>query len=35
VAGSPRSDGELDVVFAVDMFDEGVDLPHVDTVESL
>jgi superfamily II DNA or RNA helicase/HKD family nuclease/diadenosine tetraphosphate (Ap4A) HIT family hydrolase len=24
--------GELDVVFAVDMFNEGVDLPHVDTV---
>jgi superfamily II DNA or RNA helicase/HKD family nuclease len=24
--------GELDVIFAVDMFNEGVDLPHVDTV---
>ena len=24
--------GEIDVVFAVDMFNEGVDLPHVDTV---
>ena len=27
--------GELDVVFAVDMFNEGVDLPHVDTVMML
>jgi len=26
---------ELDVVFAVDMFNEGVDLPHVDTVMML
>jgi len=25
-------DGDLDVVFAVDMFNEGVDLPNVDTV---
>jgi superfamily II DNA/RNA helicase len=24
--------GELDVVFAVDMFNEGVDVPNVDTV---
>src|SRR4029077_9438067 len=24
--------GALDVVFAVDMFNEGVDLPHVDTI---
>lgn len=24
--------GELDVVFAVDMFNEGVDIPHIDTV---
>ncbi len=36
---APRADsleklerGELQVVFAVDMFNEGVDLPHVDTV---
>ena len=36
---SPRADsltrlqaGELDVLFAVDMFNEGVDLPNVDTV---
>ena len=36
---APRADslerleaGELDVVFAVDMFNEGVDVPHVDTV---
>lgn len=28
-------DGELDVVFAVDMFNEGVDLPDVDTVMML
>jgi len=27
--------GELDVVFAVDMFNEGVDLPHVDTIMML
>lgn len=27
--------GHLDVVFAVDMFNEGVDLPHVDTVMML
>jgi len=27
--------GELQVVFAVDMFNEGVDLPHVDTVMML
>ncbi|MGH9390905.1 MAG: DEAD/DEAH box helicase, partial [Vicinamibacteria bacterium] len=27
--------GELDVVFAVDIFNEGVDLPHVDTVMML
>jgi superfamily II DNA or RNA helicase/diadenosine tetraphosphate (Ap4A) HIT family hydrolase len=27
--------GALDVVFAVDMFNEGVDLPHVDTVMML
>jgi superfamily II DNA or RNA helicase/diadenosine tetraphosphate (Ap4A) HIT family hydrolase/HKD family nuclease len=26
------SDGELDVVFAVDMFNEGVDVPAIDTV---
>ena len=24
--------GELQVIFAVDMFNEGVDLPHVDTI---
>ncbi len=29
------SSGELDVVFAVDMFNEGVDLPNVDTVMML
>jgi superfamily II DNA or RNA helicase/diadenosine tetraphosphate (Ap4A) HIT family hydrolase/HKD family nuclease len=29
------ADGELDVVFAVDMFNEGVDLPNVDTVMML
>ena len=29
------SAGELDVVFAVDMFNEGVDLPNVDTVMML
>ena len=29
------SAGQLDVVFAVDMFNEGVDLPHVDTVMML
>ena len=28
-------EGELDVVFAVDMFNEGVDLPNVDTVMML
>lgn len=28
-------DGELDIVFAVDMFNEGVDLPNVDTVMML
>jgi superfamily II DNA or RNA helicase/diadenosine tetraphosphate (Ap4A) HIT family hydrolase/HKD family nuclease len=27
--------GELDVIFAVDMFNEGVDLPHVDTIMML
>jgi hypothetical protein len=27
--------GELNVVFAVDMFNEGVDLPHVDTIMML
>ncbi|MGB5160979.1 MAG: DEAD/DEAH box helicase family protein, partial [Thermoanaerobaculia bacterium] len=27
--------GDLDVVFAVDMFNEGVDLPHVDTIMML
>lgn len=27
--------GELDVVFAVDMFNEGVDVPHIDTVMML
>lgn len=27
--------GELDVVFAVDMFNEGVDVPHVDTIMML
>lgn len=27
--------GDLDVVFAVDMFNEGVDVPHVDTVMML
>lgn len=27
--------GELDAVFAVDMFNEGVDLPHVDTIMML
>jgi superfamily II DNA or RNA helicase/HKD family nuclease len=27
--------GDLDIVFAVDMFNEGVDLPHVDTVMML
>jgi hypothetical protein len=26
------SDGELDVIFAVDMFNEGVDVPSIDTV---
>ena len=38
-SSAPRADsleklerGELQVVFAVDMFNEGVDLPHVDTV---
>jgi superfamily II DNA or RNA helicase/diadenosine tetraphosphate (Ap4A) HIT family hydrolase len=46
VHSDPRSDpraaslerleaGELDVVFAVDMFNEGVDLPNVDTVMML
>ena len=25
-------DGDLDIVFAVDMFNEGVDLPNVDTI---
>ena len=29
------ADGEVDVVFAVDMFNEGVDLPNVDTVMML
>ncbi|ABK17129.1 DEAD/DEAH box helicase family protein [Syntrophobacter fumaroxidans] len=29
------TDGELDVIFAVDMFNEGVDLPNVDTVMML
>jgi superfamily II DNA or RNA helicase/HKD family nuclease/diadenosine tetraphosphate (Ap4A) HIT family hydrolase len=29
------SEGEIDVVFAVDMFNEGVDLPNVDTVMML
>ena len=29
------TEGELDVVFAVDMFNEGVDLPNVDTVMML
>lgn len=28
-------DGELDVIFAVDMFNEGVDLPNMDTVMML
>jgi superfamily II DNA or RNA helicase len=27
--------GDLDVIFAVDMFNEGVDLPHVDTIMML
>ncbi len=27
--------GELEVIFAVDMFNEGVDLPHVDTIMML
>ncbi len=27
--------GELDAIFAVDMFNEGVDLPHVDTIMML
>src|SRR5690606_34649472 len=27
--------GELDVIFAVDMFDEGVDVPNIDTVLAL
>ncbi len=29
------SDGELDIVFAVDLFNEGVDLPDIDTVMML
>ncbi len=29
------NEGELDVVFAVDMFNEGVDLPNVDTIMML
>jgi superfamily II DNA or RNA helicase/HKD family nuclease/diadenosine tetraphosphate (Ap4A) HIT family hydrolase len=29
------TEGELDVVFAVDMFNEGVDLPNIDTVMML
>ncbi|MFW6075935.1 MAG: DEAD/DEAH box helicase family protein, partial [Chloroflexota bacterium] len=29
------NDGELDVIFAVDMFNEGVDLPNVDTIMML
>jgi len=29
------SDGEIEVVFAVDMFNEGVDIPNVDTVMML
>lgn len=29
------NDGELDILFAVDMFNEGVDLPNVDTIMML
>ena len=42
LAGAPRArsleelrDGNLDVIFAVDIFNEGVDLPTLDTIMML
>ncbi|MGS2721008.1 DUF3427 domain-containing protein [Paraglaciecola aestuariivivens] len=35
VALSQLSDGEIDIIFSVDLFNEGVDLPSIDTVMML